>query len=68
MNRKDYENKNIPFEELEWPKTEEELIKYLRRSDYEVNKIKQKLNRNRAFEEYMVFLIAVALFAIILKL
>ena len=42
---KEYENMEIPFEDLELPKTEEELIRYVERSDREVNNIKNKWNK-----------------------
>ena len=42
---KEYENMEIPFEDLELPKTEEELMRYVERSDKEVNNIKNKWNK-----------------------
>ena len=42
---KEYENMEIPFEDLELPKTEEELMRYVERSDREVINIKNKWNR-----------------------
>lgn len=42
---KEYENMEIPFEDLELPKTEEELVRYVKRSDKEVINIKNKWNR-----------------------
>ena len=39
---KDYENDNIPFERLVLPSNEEELKRYIDRSDREVSTIKRK--------------------------